>query len=65
MVVVGTRGLGAVKRTALSLIGLGSVSDHLVHKSGKIPVVVVPCPAENLLPEEQPRPPVPTHGPQQ
>lgn len=39
-VVAGSRGLGAWKRAALSLIGMGSVSSALLHSS-KVPVVVV------------------------
>ena len=38
--VVGSRGLGAVKRGLLSAVGLGSVSDHCVHAL-HCPTVVV------------------------
>jgi nucleotide-binding universal stress UspA family protein len=44
LVVVGSRGLGTLKRTALAAVGLGSVSDHLVHHLDA-PVVVVKAPA--------------------
>jgi nucleotide-binding universal stress UspA family protein len=30
-VIIGNRGMGAVKRTLLNLVGLGSVSDYVVH----------------------------------
>jgi len=39
-VVLGTRGMGAVRRTIMSLIGLGSVSDWCVNNL-KVPVFVV------------------------
>lgn len=32
LVVLGSRDLGAAKRVLLPLVGLGSVSDYLVHK---------------------------------
>ena len=40
VVVAGSRGLGAWKRAALALVGMGSVSAALLHSS-KVPVVVV------------------------
>jgi len=39
-VVVGSRGLGAWRRAALALVGMGSVSSALLHSS-RVPVVVV------------------------
>jgi hypothetical protein len=41
--VVGSRGAGALKRALLSLLGLGSVSDYLVHHA-PCAVTVVPTP---------------------
>lgn len=43
VVVVGSRGLGSISRSLMSLVGLGSVSDYLVHQL-HIPVVVVTHP---------------------
>ena len=40
LVMIGSRGLGAFKRNLLSVIGLGSISDHLVHHCA-CPVLVV------------------------
>jgi len=40
VVVVGSRGLGAVRRGIGSLVGMGSVSDSIAHKCG-VPVLVV------------------------
>mmetsp|Transcript_24578 Transcript_24578/g.46621 ORF Transcript_24578/g.46621 Transcript_24578/m.46621 type:complete len:86 (+) Transcript_24578:562-819(+) len=40
LVVVGSRGLGSIKRKIMGLIGLGSVSDYLVHHL-HCPAVVV------------------------
>eukprot|EP00798_Chlamydomonas_sp_ICE-L_P024172 gene24172-9760_t len=40
VMVVGCRGLGAVSRSVMSVLGLGSVSDYLVH-NGPCPLVVV------------------------
>lgn len=37
---LGNRGLGALKRSMMSLIGLGSVSDYCVHNS-PAPVIIV------------------------
>ena len=39
-VILGTRGMSAVKRTIMSLVGLGSVSDWCVNNL-KVPVFVV------------------------
>lgn len=38
---VGARGMGAVHKAALALVGLGSVSDYLLHNA-QCPVLVVP-----------------------
>eukprot|EP00884_Botryococcus_braunii_P006629 jgi/Botrbrau1/15968/Bobra.0294s0006.1 len=40
VLVLGNRGLGAFKRSMMSLIGLGSVSDYCVHNS-PAPVIIV------------------------
>lgn len=42
LVVVGSRCMGVVRRSVMSLVGLGSVSDHLIHHL-KCPVAVVRC----------------------
>lgn len=39
-IVVGSRGLGAVSRSLLRPIGLGSATDYIVHNAA-VPVVVV------------------------
>ena len=39
-VVVGSRGLGSIKRSLMSLVGLGSVSDYCIHQL-HVPVLVV------------------------
>jgi nucleotide-binding universal stress UspA family protein len=39
-VIVGNRGLGAVSRTMLGMLGLGSVSEHVLHHSDT-PVTIV------------------------
>eukprot|EP00887_Chlorella_sp_A99_P000632 scaffold5.g632.t1 len=40
LLVVGARGMGAIKRAVMSFVGLGSVSDYCVHNSA-CPVVIV------------------------
>lgn len=40
LLVVGSRGMGAVARSLLGLVGMGSVSDHLAHHSSS-PLLVV------------------------
>jgi hypothetical protein len=40
MVAVGSRGMGSVKRSLMSLVGLGSVSDYVLHQL-HVPVLVV------------------------
>ena len=45
LVVVGSRGLGALRRSLLDLVGLGSVSDYLVHHL-QCPVLVVRHPED-------------------
>ncbi|KAG2423046.1 hypothetical protein HXX76_015562 [Chlamydomonas incerta] len=40
LMVVGSRGMGAVARSLLGLVGMGSVSDHLAHNSS-CPLLVV------------------------
>lgn len=32
MVAVGSRGMGSMKRSLMSLVGLGSVSDYVLHQ---------------------------------
>lgn len=46
LVCIGTRGLGAFRRSMYSLVGLGSVSDWLVHNS-ECPVLVCKLPPEH------------------
>ena len=41
VVVVGSRGMGAMKRALLSFVGLGSVSDWLASNMSHCPVIVV------------------------
>ncbi len=38
---VGARGMGAFKRRMMSLVGLGSVSDYLVHHMTGCPVAII------------------------
>jgi hypothetical protein len=40
MVALGSRGMGSVKRSLMSLVGLGSVSDYVLHQL-HVPVLVV------------------------
>lgn len=40
LLVVGTRGMGAITRAMMSLVGLGSISSYLVHRT-TLPVAVV------------------------
>jgi len=40
MVAVGSRGMGSMKRSLMSLVGLGSVSDYVLHQL-HVPVLVV------------------------
>ena len=44
LVVVGTRGMGAAKSLVMGALGLGSVSDYVLHNS-PAPVAVVPAPS--------------------
>ena len=46
LVVVGARGMGAVKRAVMSFIGLGSVSDYVVAHAQCPVAVVKPAPAQ-------------------
>lgn len=41
VVIMGSRGIGAIKRAILSFIGLGSVSSWCVHNVD-VPVIIVP-----------------------
>ncbi|KAK9840934.1 hypothetical protein WJX81_001118 [Elliptochloris bilobata] len=43
LIVLGSRGMGAVKRSLMALIGLGSVGDYVAHNA-RCPVAVVPLP---------------------
>ncbi|GBF98915.1 hypothetical protein Rsub_11707 [Raphidocelis subcapitata] len=50
LIAVGSRGLGGLQRALQSLIGLGSVSDYVLHNS-EVPVLVVrPRTAANVAP---------------
>lgn len=40
MVAIGSRGMGSMKRSLMSLVGLGSVSDYVLHQL-HVPVLVV------------------------
>eukprot|EP00882_Tetradesmus_deserticola_P001213 GHRQ01001311.1.p1 GENE.GHRQ01001311.1~~GHRQ01001311.1.p1 ORF type:complete len:392 (+),score=155.98 GHRQ01001311.1:166-1341(+) len=40
MVIMGSRGLGSIQRSLMSLVGLGSVSDYVIHQL-HVPVLVV------------------------
>lgn len=40
LVAVGSRGMGSMKRSLMSLVGLGSVSDYVLHQL-HVPVLVV------------------------
>lgn len=40
VVAVGSRGMGSMKRSLMSLVGLGSVSDYVLHQL-HVPVLVV------------------------
>jgi hypothetical protein len=57
---IGTRGLGAFRRSMYSLVGLGSVSDWLVHNS-ECPVLVCKLPPEHV-PAVTPTPDRCAHG---
>ena len=50
-IVVGSRGLGAWKRAALALVGMGSVSSALLHSSA-VPIIVVKSAEEEEVYEE-------------
>lgn len=52
VLVVGSRGMGSLKRSLMSLVGLGSVSDYCLHHSN-CPVLVVRSDDKELC-EEQP-----------
>jgi hypothetical protein len=60
LVCIGTRGLGAFRRSMYSLVGLGSVSDWLVHNS-ECPVLVCKLPPEHV-PAVTPTPDRCAHG---
>jgi len=60
LVCIGTRGLGAFKRSMYSLVGLGSVSDELVHNT-ECPVLVCKLPPEHV-PVVTPAPDRCAHG---
>lgn len=47
MVVVGSRGMGAVRRQLLSFVGLGSVSDYIVNNVENCAVTVIHCLSAN------------------
>ncbi len=47
LMVLGSRGMGSFKRSLMSFVGLGSVSDYCVHNLA-CPVLVVKAEAEQL-----------------
>lgn len=47
LVVLGSRGMGSFKRSLMSFVGLGSVSDYCVHNL-PCPVLVVKAEADKL-----------------
>jgi hypothetical protein len=49
LVVLGSRGMGSFKRSLMSFVGLGSVSDYCVHNLS-CPVLVVKAEADKLPP---------------
>lgn len=52
LVVIGSRGMGAVKRRLMGFVGLGSVSDYVLHHApAEAPVIVVKG-EEGALPAE-------------
>lgn len=53
LVCVGSRGMGSIKRSFMGLIGLGSVSDYLVHHL-EVPVMVVKTGTESTAAADQP-----------
>lgn len=41
VVILGSRGMGALRRSISGMVGLGSVSDYVVHHAGNVGVLIV------------------------